>query len=330
MKLSAIVPLLLAIAVGVVTVYFGRDLLQKKDAAASAAPVETQKVLVAAADLPLGQELAAEHLKYLDFPPELVPPGRIPTTEAAVGRVLAAPVGKGQMMVETLLAPDGTAAGLQAAIPKGMRAVTIEVNEVTGLAGLITQGCRVDVVTTLTDERTRQPVSRAIVQNVPVQAVGGNMNPKSDGKDPTGRVLAKSITLIVTPEQAEALDLAYTKSKPRLVLRSADEESGEASQGVTLTQLVSGRVFDEQAVARTVEQMMEKLMAKMPPPATQPLADSGSEPEAARWSVEVIRGGVQSVQEFEDPAAADGKTGTATRPPAKARSQTDPFSSAAE
>ncbi|HLL88724.1 MAG TPA: Flp pilus assembly protein CpaB, partial [Tepidisphaeraceae bacterium] len=216
----------------------------------------------------------------------------------------------------------GTMGGLQAAVPAGKRAVTVEVNEVSGLSGMLRPGARVDIVATLTDEVTRETVTRAIVQNVPVSAVGTQMNKDGGGgevKDAANGVQVKTVTLIVTPEQASALDLAYTRSRPRLVLRNAGEDDDSRFKPVTLQQLVrgtnpgasdedrahlkpatSGPGFTDLLAAMAAQRARQRAEpgATAAPPATQPV----------RRAVEVIRAGVPSLTYMENGKAATPET----------------------
>src|SRR5205823_3868564 len=103
---------------------------------------------------------------------------------------------------------------------------TVDVSETSGLAGMISPGSRVDIVATITDDLSHETRTLTILQNAPVTAVGTRLagHPAED-HDLLGRgqTMTKTVTLLVSPEQAEALDLAYTRSKPRLVLRNQAE-----------------------------------------------------------------------------------------------------------
>ena len=329
MKLKAIIPLLLAAVMGVVALKMGRRILDQRLAANQ--PQAGVKVVVVRGDLPAGHQLGGDDLMLVSMPPEFVPAATFKKVDDASGRVLAAPTTKGQMMVETLLAPKGAVAGLQAMVPKGMRAVTVEVNEVSGVAGLLSPGCNVDVVATLQDEKTRETVGRTIVQNVSVSAVGQKLSTKEDkagGDTPVVGALTKSVTLIVTPQQAEAIDLAATKSRLRLVLRSAGDDSPMETAGVTLAQLTKGREEVNAAARETMAAMLAAFQARMkpadPPPPPAPVAEVVQEaaepPPAPKWAVQVIRGSAESVVYF-DP---EGKTS----PAAVADAKVDPFSAA--
>src|SRR5690606_33654717 len=120
-------------------------------------------------------------------------------------------------------------AGLQALIPEGMRAITIEVNEFSGLAGMIRPGAIVDVMSTLQGSG-EDAMARTIVQGVRVTAVGQRVSALEEQDEEAGP--ARSVTLLVTPEQAEKIELAAVTSRPRLVLRSPADTEPTLSRGV--------------------------------------------------------------------------------------------------
>src|SRR5439155_12299060 len=142
----------------------------------------------------------------------------------------------------------------------------IEINEFSGVAGLLVPGCRVDVVSTLNDQETRHSVARTIVQNVKVLAVGqrltvNNVGKKDEAAMSAEAAVAKSVTLLVKPREAEAIELASTSGRTRLVLRgSFDESVRSGGDGVSVAELLGSRsqvvqpVIVEHPTTRPVEQ----------------------------------------------------------------------------
>ncbi len=140
---------------------------------AAAVRVPEAKVVVAARDLASGQKLEGFHLTTISWPRSSLPPGHFSKTKKLVGRVMAGPVVKGEVLLPSKLAKEGLSGGLSAVVPPGARAVTVRVNEVIGVAGFLQSGDRVDVyVTVNTGQYTKDPVSRMILQDVKVLAVG--------------------------------------------------------------------------------------------------------------------------------------------------------------
>jgi pilus assembly protein CpaB len=353
MNMRTILPLILAVIVGGLTIKFGKDFMQqmqeRQRSASPAAPVAAavdtpvRQVLLATTDLPIGHALVAGDLTPANAPLELVPSQCIHELPAAHGRVLSIAIAKGQMLTETLLAPVGTSQGLEATIPKGKRAFTVDVNEVSGLAGMIVPGSRVDVVATLTDDKSRESRTWTILQNAPVTAVGtritnarsadsagestmGGINTAASG----GATLVKTVTLLVTPEQAETLDLAYTRCKPRLVLRNIGENADDSSPGgITFSQLFQGPGnAGSGQISNSLASLLAKLAAsKRPggdenndaalaaamsapkPPVAMAVAPPTTAPAASttpKRAVEVVRGGTSTMIYFDVPTDAAG------------------------
>src|ERR1051326_1063725 len=111
--------------------------------------IPTRPVVVAASDLDIGAELRREDLRVIDWPGKAVPAQAINDPKDAVGRGLIMPVIQNEPILPMKLASKDAGAGLPPAIPPGLRAVSVRVNEVIGVAGYVLPGTRVDVVGTL-------------------------------------------------------------------------------------------------------------------------------------------------------------------------------------
>lgn len=333
MKAKALIPLVLALILGVLTFVIGRRVLNKQ--AVAALPQAGARVLVAGAALPAGHQLTAADVQFAETPIESISATMFSDAKALEGRILTSPVEAGQILRQSLLAPEGTSSALQSKVPAGMRAVTISVNEFSGLAGLISPGVKVDLVATLNDNVSGETFAKTIVQNVVVSAVGQEMEagaaPKNDPR--SSQRASKTVTLLVTPTQAAAIDLAFSKSKPRLVLRSSDDDATVVDQGVTMAEL-SGRADKEDRLAESTknesaDQLKEMLaaMQKQIEGVVQANRDATARqaadevlPEAQDsqgHSVRVFRGGAESREQFDaqgQPTGAPDAASPATRP----------------
>jgi pilus assembly protein CpaB len=292
-------PIILAAALGLVAAKVGRDMVLRMRGNNVAAPKLVQ-VVVASQDLPPGTALTEGHLQFAPMLPESLP--RNPFTDPAVlvGRVVVLPMAKGQLVLEHLLAPTGTGRGPQALVPVGMRAITVEVNEFSGLAGMLMPGCRVDVVSTLQDRKHERAVAKTIVSNVRVIAVGRRTS--TVAADDEEASASKSVTLLVTPREAEAIDLASNAGgKTRLVLRGTLDETTVATSGVTAAQLLEGMADNERPPVQPVAVVT-------PQPTTQPVkpvaAVAVKQPRVR--TVEVIRSGAVTKVNvpIDEPASA--------------------------
>jgi Flp pilus assembly protein CpaB len=117
-----------------------------------------------------------------------------------------------------------------------MRAITVEVNETSGVAGMLVPGCRVDVMSTLNGANKDDTVACTIVQDVLVQAVGQRLAPGPAASDRDGQAV-RSVTLVVKPRDAEAIELASSMGRPRLVLRGPNDRADSRSDGVSFVEL---------------------------------------------------------------------------------------------
>jgi pilus assembly protein CpaB len=195
-----------------------------------AVPVPTQPVVVASADLTLGAELKAEHLKVLSFPAGQAPEGSFAQPQELVGRGLIVSVVKHEPILPSKLASKEAGAGLPPVIPEGMRAVSVRVNEVIGVAGYVLPGTHVDVIATASPtQQTTDTTSKVVLANVLVLTAGTRMEQdQKDGKP----IQVTVVTMAVTPEQAELLALASTEGKIQLALRNPLDQTAPATPGI--------------------------------------------------------------------------------------------------
>ncbi len=233
------VPLVLALALGLVAAKVGRDVLLR-NRAASTPDGKTVKVVVVKRDLTPGQVLGDADVGLAMVAVNKAPADSFGGVSQVTGRVLISGMVKEQVLVEKVLAPAGSAGGPAALVPHGMRAVTMEVNEFSGVGGLLVPGCFVDIVSTLSDAKDNHPIAKTIVQNVRVLAVGQKLmsgGAKREGEEG----LAHSVTLLVSPQQAEAIELATSSGRSRLLMRGLMDGATSSSKGVTIAELLGAR-----------------------------------------------------------------------------------------
>jgi pilus assembly protein CpaB len=146
MRRRLFIAALLALAAGAALAYATYRYVQQAPVQTVAAP--TQPVVVAAADLAVGTALAPDDVRVVRWPAGAVPAGTFATVQEVVGRGLVAPVVRHEPILAAKLAAKEAGAGLPPVIPPGLRAVSVRVNEVIGVAGYVLPGTRVDVVAT--------------------------------------------------------------------------------------------------------------------------------------------------------------------------------------
>ncbi|WP_428936832.1 Flp pilus assembly protein CpaB [Fontivita pretiosa] len=291
-------PLVLAVVLGLVAMKVTRDVIARSRS--TPARESGTPVVVVRSDIPAGTALKAEHLTLTRMSGGVSPQGVFSDPAQLEGRVVTVAMVAGQPVLEAVLAPRGAGNGLQALIPEGKRAMTVEINEFSGVAGNLTPGCRVDVVATISGDHGEM-LSRTIVQNVKVQALGSRQQTDNDSAP------IRSVTLIVTPKEAEAIELASATGRPRLVLRSGSDNDTTPTEGVTVAEL-------RRSAVRRGDPFAVQPVEMTSPPATQPGTEKVVEkivervvevPAAApsRRQISVIRGGVETQTSVEDPQA---------------------------
>ena len=164
-----------------------------------------------------------------------LPPGYFTDKARVVNRGVVVPMVASETVLEGKLAPQGAGAGLSPVIPPGMRAVSVKVDEVIGVAGFVLPGTRVDVLVTVTpDEDQEVSITKQVLQNVQVLAAGESIEKDREGKPKTVTV----ITLLVAPEDAEKLTLAATEGQIQLALRNTLDVDSVTTTGSDIKSLV--------------------------------------------------------------------------------------------
>lgn len=201
--------------------------------------VQPQNIVVAATDIPIGSTISEPQLKVTSWPKDSIPPGSSEDTKSVVGRVAIRPISKGDAVTEPKLKPKAGAPGsgfMTYIVPQGHRAITVAVNEVAGVAGFITPNDRVDVVlTTPIPGSQSENISKIILQNVPILATG-QITDQKEGKP----VVVPTVTLDLTPEDAEKLVLAGSKGTLQLLLRNIADIAPVDSKGATISKVLTG------------------------------------------------------------------------------------------
>jgi len=231
-------------AVLAIAVLAGGGLAYGTYTAINAQPVKsvaapTQPVVVAAANLSLGTELKKEDLTVVNFPQGQAPEGVFARKEDVVGRGLIVSTVKNEPILTGKLASKEAGSGLPPVITPGMRAVSVRVNEVIGVAGYVLPGSRVDVLATASP--TSQPqdaTSKVILSNVQVLAAGTRLEQDQEKGKP---MQVTVVTLLVYPEQSEALALASTEGKIQLALRNPLDQGAPETPGMKQAVLLGMR-----------------------------------------------------------------------------------------
>ena len=198
---------------------------------------DVKDVVVAAKALDIGTTVKAEDVKVVKIPSTAVPKGAFSKPEDVVDRPVMSQILVEEPVVDGRLAQRGSGAGLAPIIPVGMRAVTLRVNDVVGVAGFVLPGMRVDVLITGDPPGTSQRITRTVLQNILVLSAGKNIQVDATGKP----VDAPSVTVLASPAQAEVLTLAGNTGRIQLVLRNGGDQNIEKTAGTNLSSLYGGK-----------------------------------------------------------------------------------------
>ncbi|QOR38324.1 Flp pilus assembly protein CpaB [Billgrantia diversa] len=176
---------------------------------------EAGQVVVAALQIPFGTTVQASDLKVLRLPPDSVPPGSFNEIEGVVGRVSNQVIYAGEILHEGRVAEHLGGSALAALLDPGMRAMSVRVDDVVGVAGFLLPGNRVDVVSSKRNGSRDSFESKTVLQNLKVLAVDQIASQERDGP-----VIVRAVTLEVAPSQAETLVKATQEGKVQLTLRN--------------------------------------------------------------------------------------------------------------
>ncbi|HEX8612552.1 MAG TPA: Flp pilus assembly protein CpaB [Telluria sp.] len=199
------------------------------------------RIVVASGDISRGQRISPDMLRLADWPAATMPKDAFKDSLKLSDRVLKANVLKGEPLTEAKLAPAGTLGGLSALISEGKRAITVRVNDVIGVAGFALPGNYVDIIVHTErdpDEHAKQSrnglhISKIVLERILVLAVAQEV-----GRDETKPKVVNAVTLEVTPEQAEALDLARGVGTLSLALRNQVDPGSPQTAGATKASLL--------------------------------------------------------------------------------------------
>jgi len=249
----------------------------------AAKPTTTVQVVAAAADIKLGTILDKTNLTTIEIAGTL-PKGTFLKPADVIGRGVISDLYQGEPIMDGRLAAPGSGGGLAAAIPPGMRACAVRVDDVVGVSGFVTPGMRVDVLISGippgTQDLTKGTVAKTVLQNIRVLSAGTDIQKDAEGKAKQVQV----VNLLVNPEQAETLSLAGNQQvKIQLVLRNPLDTQTDQVPGTAMGTLFGG--------------------PDSGPPKTQTATRTVKKVAPKAFSIEVINGSKTSEEKFNTPEA---------------------------
>lgn len=260
-----------ALALGAVVSFAVYRALQTRSGADAAPGVE---VVVAANDIPVGAKVGESDVKLVRFPAADLPSNVFHLKTSVVGRGAVLPIARGEFFLPNKLAGENAGSGMQSLIPPGMRAVSVRVNEVIGVAGFVVPGTRVDVLLTGNPSGASDQQTTTVLENVAVIATGQKLERNTAGEP----LLTPVITLLVSPDDAQKLTLATTQGKIQLALRNPLDTKQQELASVGANALYKGVPMPAPPAA-----LRPKSTAKH-------VTKTAAPPPPAVYSVEVIKG----------------------------------------
>lgn len=240
--------------------------------------VANYQVVVASKALTMGKRITAEDVKIIAWPSRSPITGSHPDVKTVLDRGLLQSVAANEPVTEDKLAPLEAGAGLSPSIPAGMRAMSVRVDEVIGVAGFVVPGTKVDLLVTLT--RSEEAMTRTVVSNVQVLTAGTRYDQEKakDGEPIPSTV----VTLMVTPEDAEKITLAQTQGKVMLALRNPLDTALTDTDGIR-----TGALLGQPAPAPVIKPAKPVARVVAPPAPPAP-------PAPKLYTVEAIRAAKRS------------------------------------
>jgi len=253
---------------------------QESEVAAKTRPIS---VVVATQEIPARTVIEPGMVRETTSPVAALPPNCASSTQEVVGRVAITALAVDEPVQRAATVPQAASLGLAYAVPEGMRAVTVALDSIIGVAGFLKAGDHVDVVATFDmDRMSNAAVTKTVLQDVELLAIGPEVRPE-DADTPSGKKAARpkeqpNATLAVKPADAEKLILAESTGKLRLTLRRAGEDLKVSLAGVRSDALVGARPARPEA----------RPVASRPVAAPRPPVAARARPQEDK--VETIRG----------------------------------------
>ncbi len=231
-KYRGVVMFLIALAAAIGAVFIAAKWLQQRS-------TQVNQVAVATQEINMGQKLTSNMFKLVSWPANIMPPESFSELSKLDGRVTKSALQVGEPVLATKLAPEGSLGGLSAVIAEGKRAITVRVNDVVGVAGFALPGNFVDIIVNTQKEegsgnnKNSKDISKIVLEHILVLAVA-----QEAGRDETTPKVVNAVTLEVSPEQAEMIDLARSIGDLSLVLRNQADVLNAKTEGVTKNSLL--------------------------------------------------------------------------------------------
>ena len=228
--------LLVALIMGGIAVSLVNTAIDQKQEEPGVAALSVTPVVVASVNLEIGTRLSEVMLKVVDWPKEAAPEGFYTSIEAALGKeppVVVKEIHKGEVLLPYKMSGQGARGGLTPRVSNEMRAMTISVNEVRGVAGFVLPGDRVDILyTTAVTGKDRAFITKSLLQNMLVLGIDQSSSEKEDKP-----MVVNAVTLLVSPQEGKVLTLAQKAGELTLLLRNEGDVSLSTDGSLSTTDI---------------------------------------------------------------------------------------------
>ena len=271
--------LVLALTSGVVAALLALKYLRERTTPLMASEPRRANIVLTTRGLPVGAVVTEKDVKLVGWPGEAIPSGYIRSVKDAVGRGVITPLAENEPLLEAKVSTKDAGGGLPIIIREGMRAVSVRVDEIIGVAGFVLPGTRVDVMLTLDKNGDRpQAITKTLLQNVQTLAAGQSVTRDKEGKPQTVTV----ITFLLTPNDAELLALAAKEGRLQLALRNTLDTLAVSTSGARADKLTPSS-------ASSSPNRPQRIRSATPTPRANPTV------------VEGYRGGERTLTTFQKP-----------------------------
>ncbi|MDP8979999.1 MAG: Flp pilus assembly protein CpaB [Acidobacteriota bacterium] len=258
---------------------------------------DLKDIVLAARPLGLGVTVKPADVKIGRVPAATFPKGAFSKPEEVVDRPVTSGILVDEPIFEGRLALRGSGSGLAPIIPVGMRAVSVRVNDVVGVAGFVLPGMRVDVLVTGRPPDASGTITATCLQNILVLSAGQTVQADARGQ----AIQAPTVTLLVSPEQAETLTLASSEGRIQLVLRNGSDQTIEKTPGRDTAQLYGVPPSHKKLVATSDDHPAPRPHVARPRPVAAPAAAAAAPPPPAPPDQIVVIRGTQKTVEVVGP-----------------------------
>jgi pilus assembly protein CpaB len=228
--------------------------------------------------LPAGVALSAKDVTVIDWPSDIPLAGSFNKVDAVIGHPLIRSIEPKEPILQRDLGIEGSGVGLATKIPPGMRATAVRSNEIVGVAGFLYPGSHVDVLATYNVPGTAGSLTQTVLQDVEVLTAGQTIEPDPQGKPQQVSV----VTLLLSPEDSQKLQLASTQGGLQFVLRNGTDTKTADLHPTRVDQLIG--------TAKPPEPLATKKVGKRVAPP----------PSRATYVLEVIQGTQHTVHKFDE------------------------------